>query len=166
MMNNRAMSCVIFTLSVLSSLYGMHPEIKEQIDNQQEFLTKELAYYEPNSIEVLNVHMYHHQAIAGIVRASGDRMTKQAKLQYLYGDTRYKKRKKIITSMIEDDGVDPNTIKYQGVSPLRESVFYGDHDFIMYLIEHGSVPDSETIKLNNYTELKIADLILQQNKNN
>ena len=98
----------------------------------------------------LKEHGHYNQEVADIVLNAGNLISRQAKLDHLWGDRRWKDRKEVIKQMIESDTINPNTIQYQhDYTPMEESITFNDVAFTTYLLSHGATPlsDQEKLKL-------------------
>lgn len=65
-------------------------------------------------------------------------LTDLEKLNLMYIDSFFHKRKEIITKMIQE-GVHPDTIVYQyKATPMSEAILFRDDDFKQFLMKHGA----------------------------
>lgn len=87
------------------------------------------------------------QIIANTVLDAGSLVSDQEKLNHIYGDDYYYKRKEIISGMIQR-GINPNDIKYRfNDTPLYEAALFKDVEFGQFLIQNGAKPDKKTIEM-------------------
>jgi len=148
---------LILLLSSTHNVMGMKAAIR-QIEERHANLGQ------PHFNEATEAHWDCNQEVAAIVHLVG---SKKDKLKYYVGDHRWPLRKDVIKSMIEDDEIDPNTIKSggdYGNNLLFECALLDDLPFANYLIAHGAKPDKETIEYVTYKKRKALAVLLSSIK--
>jgi hypothetical protein len=73
-------------------------------------------------------------------------MSNYDKLQQVWGDEHWETRKKIITTIIEEEQTHPDTIKQLKCTPLEECIEYCDVPFAAYLLQKGATVPSEILE--------------------
>ncbi len=126
--------------------------VKEKIIEAQKERDVAMQNCKKNSLDNFEIipmaYKLYRRRLAVIALNNEHLMSKQNRLQCLSGTNYYHQRKRIILSMIENDGINPNEICWgfdfhediHYRNPFNDSINYDDISFTGYLFVHGARP--------------------------